>query len=55
VRSIYQYKDHGVTKGKGRFVGLAPRTEDDKAIEATALEGFTFDGQDIFLKGDGTS
>jgi len=33
---------------KGRFIGLAPRTEDDNAIEARALEGFTIDGSDIF-------
>ncbi len=31
-----------------RFIGLAPRTEDDKAIKATALAGLTIDGSDIF-------
>ncbi len=31
-----------------RFIGLAPRTEDDAAIPATVLEGFTIDGGDVF-------
>ena len=31
-----------------RFIGLAPRTEDDAAIQATALKGFSIDGGDIF-------
>ena len=32
----------------GTFVGLAPRTEDDEAIEAQALPGFAVDGADVF-------
>ena len=31
-----------------RFIGLAPRTEDDKQIKATVLEGFAIDGSDVF-------
>ena len=32
----------------GAFVGLAPRTDEDRAIGSTALEGFIIDGADVF-------
>ena len=31
-----------------RFIGLAPRTEDDAHVEARVLEGFAVDGREVF-------
>ncbi len=42
-RTIMRY-----VRQEGRFIGLAPRTEEDTRIEAQALQGFAVDGAEVF-------
>ena len=42
-RSVARFVREGA-----RFIGLAPRTEDDERIESQALAGFAIDGREVF-------